>query len=231
VIALRSRVETIAESDMALYVVVILGIVTRMINLNQSLSVDEAWLANSVLTDSLHEVFYYDTWLQTSALLFLLLVCYTAMVRAWTSVLSGDRILVTGGTGFTWGDLCERLARDGHSVRALVRYTKSVRRVRSVGRPGRRRRSPGRRFTRTGRQRRRGGLPHHGSVPSGERFAEGPVGRQRQGDAESPRRLRTRRERANENPALRRRIRGSRVANPGIPPWTDGSIRSRVLGV
>lgn len=31
------------------------------------------------------------------------------------------RILVTGGTGFTGGHLCIRLAQDGHAVRALVR--------------------------------------------------------------------------------------------------------------
>ncbi len=34
---------------------------------------------------------------------------------------SARRILVTGGTGFTGGNLCRRLARDGHFVRALVR--------------------------------------------------------------------------------------------------------------
>lgn len=32
-----------------------------------------------------------------------------------------DRVLVTGTTGFTGGHLCERLARDGEMVRALVR--------------------------------------------------------------------------------------------------------------
>ena len=31
------------------------------------------------------------------------------------------QILVTGGTGFTGGHLCERLARAGYAVRALVR--------------------------------------------------------------------------------------------------------------
>jgi nucleoside-diphosphate-sugar epimerase len=32
-----------------------------------------------------------------------------------------ERILVTGATGFTGSHLCERLAREGHAVRALVR--------------------------------------------------------------------------------------------------------------
>ena len=33
-----------------------------------------------------------------------------------------ERVLVTGATGFTGGHLCERLARDGRSVRALARH-------------------------------------------------------------------------------------------------------------
>ncbi len=32
-----------------------------------------------------------------------------------------ERVLVTGATGFTGGHLCERLARDGHSIRAVAR--------------------------------------------------------------------------------------------------------------
>jgi len=32
-----------------------------------------------------------------------------------------ERVLVTGATGFTGGHLCERLSREGHQVRALVR--------------------------------------------------------------------------------------------------------------
>jgi nucleoside-diphosphate-sugar epimerase len=35
--------------------------------------------------------------------------------------MSEERILVTGATGFTGGHLCERLTREGHHVRALVR--------------------------------------------------------------------------------------------------------------
>jgi nucleoside-diphosphate-sugar epimerase len=35
--------------------------------------------------------------------------------------MSAERILVTGSTGFTGGHLCERLAKDGYAVRALVR--------------------------------------------------------------------------------------------------------------
>jgi nucleoside-diphosphate-sugar epimerase len=35
--------------------------------------------------------------------------------------MSAERILVTGGTGFTGGHLCERLAKEGDTVRALVR--------------------------------------------------------------------------------------------------------------
>jgi nucleoside-diphosphate-sugar epimerase len=35
--------------------------------------------------------------------------------------MSAERILVTGATGFTGGHLCERLAKEGYTVRALVR--------------------------------------------------------------------------------------------------------------
>jgi nucleoside-diphosphate-sugar epimerase len=35
--------------------------------------------------------------------------------------MSAERILITGATGFTGGHLCERLTRQGHRVRALVR--------------------------------------------------------------------------------------------------------------
>jgi uncharacterized protein YbjT (DUF2867 family) len=35
--------------------------------------------------------------------------------------MSAERILVTGATGFTGGHLCERLAKEGYAVRALVR--------------------------------------------------------------------------------------------------------------
>jgi nucleoside-diphosphate-sugar epimerase len=35
--------------------------------------------------------------------------------------MSSEKILVTGGTGFTGGHLCERLARTGYAVKALVR--------------------------------------------------------------------------------------------------------------
>jgi hypothetical protein len=74
---LRARIEKLLKSDMVLFALVTLGIMTRTINLHQSLFVDEAW-ANSVLTESLHEMLYYDNWLQTSPPLFLLLVRYTA---------------------------------------------------------------------------------------------------------------------------------------------------------
>jgi 4-amino-4-deoxy-L-arabinose transferase-like glycosyltransferase len=77
---LSATVEKLSKSDLVLFSLIILGITTRMINLNQSLFVDEAWVANSVLTPSLHEMFLYDNWLQTSPPLFLLLVRYTAKV-------------------------------------------------------------------------------------------------------------------------------------------------------
>ena len=44
-----------------------------------------------------------------------------------------ERVLVTGATGFTGGHLCERLIRDGHAVRALVRNPDQCSRLRDSG--------------------------------------------------------------------------------------------------
>ena len=49
------------------------GILLRARGLDRSLWQDEAWVANSVLADSLAGMFHYDAWLQTSPPLFLLL--------------------------------------------------------------------------------------------------------------------------------------------------------------
>ncbi len=47
--------------------------------------------------------------------------------------MASDRILVTGGTGFTGGHLCERLVRDGYRVRALVRCPERAHHLRRWG--------------------------------------------------------------------------------------------------
>jgi 4-amino-4-deoxy-L-arabinose transferase-like glycosyltransferase len=83
---LRARIERMSGTDWALGVVVMVGIVTRLINLDHSLFVDEAWVANSVLAPSVREMFFYDTWLQTSPPLFLVLVRYTAKVLGTSNV-------------------------------------------------------------------------------------------------------------------------------------------------
>lgn len=44
-----------------------------------------------------------------------------------------ERILVTGATGFTGGHLCERLAREGHHVRALIRDKNRCSELRRLG--------------------------------------------------------------------------------------------------
>ena len=44
-----------------------------------------------------------------------------------------ERVLVTGATGFTGGHLCERLVRDGHSVRALARHPNNCPELRRLG--------------------------------------------------------------------------------------------------
>lgn len=54
----------------------------------RSLCVAESWVANSVLASSLHDMFYYDPWLQTTPPLFLLLVRATVkMVGASNTTL------------------------------------------------------------------------------------------------------------------------------------------------
>lgn len=44
-----------------------------------------------------------------------------------------DRILITGASGFTGGHLCERLARTGHAVRAIVRDPGQCRQLEALG--------------------------------------------------------------------------------------------------
>jgi nucleoside-diphosphate-sugar epimerase len=46
---------------------------------------------------------------------------------------SSTRILVTGATGFLGGHLCERLVKEGNTVRALVRNPEKCARLRSLG--------------------------------------------------------------------------------------------------
>jgi Dolichyl-phosphate-mannose-protein mannosyltransferase len=50
------------------------GVILRVHHYGRDLSIAEAWVANSVLTTSLHDMFYYQGWLQTTPPLFLLLV-------------------------------------------------------------------------------------------------------------------------------------------------------------
>lgn len=50
------------------------GLIPRLDNFARSLWAAEAWVANSVLANSLHGMFYYEQWLQTTPPLFLLLV-------------------------------------------------------------------------------------------------------------------------------------------------------------
>ncbi len=76
---------TLSDPNTALIVLVALGIVTRAFNLSQSLFVDEAWVANSVLADSLQRMFHYD-WVPAPPPLFLLLVRYTVRIFGSSNV-------------------------------------------------------------------------------------------------------------------------------------------------
>lgn len=53
------------------------GLWLRAAYLGRSLWLDEAWVANSVLTGTLSDMFYYDRWVQTTPPLFLLVTRYT----------------------------------------------------------------------------------------------------------------------------------------------------------
>jgi len=64
----------------AFLLVFIAAAIPRLVELKRSLWAAEAWVANSILADSLNQVFYYDAWLQTTPPLFLLLA--RAVVKA-----------------------------------------------------------------------------------------------------------------------------------------------------
>ena len=53
------------------------GLLLRVHQLGRSLSIAEAWVANSATANSLHDVFYYANWLQTTPPLFLCLIRLT----------------------------------------------------------------------------------------------------------------------------------------------------------
>jgi 4-amino-4-deoxy-L-arabinose transferase-like glycosyltransferase len=61
------------DANAVLLAVVALGLATRTFNLNQSLFVDEAWVANAVLANTLRDMLHYD-WVPSPPPLFLLLV-------------------------------------------------------------------------------------------------------------------------------------------------------------
>jgi 4-amino-4-deoxy-L-arabinose transferase-like glycosyltransferase len=51
----------------------LVGAIMRLSYLDRSLWLDEAWVANSVQSPTLHEAFYYDDWLQTTPPLFVVM--------------------------------------------------------------------------------------------------------------------------------------------------------------
>lgn len=56
------------------------GLAIRVTGLSRSLWTDEVWVANSIISSSLQQLFYPETWLQTTAPLFLLLVRATSLL-------------------------------------------------------------------------------------------------------------------------------------------------------
>jgi len=66
-------------------VVFLAGLLPRLHDFSRSLWNDDSWVANSVLADTLHGMFYYDRWLQTSPPLFLILARYTVKAFGLTN--------------------------------------------------------------------------------------------------------------------------------------------------
>jgi uncharacterized membrane protein len=64
-------------SDYHIVLLLIIAVLTRILHADVSLWLDETWVANSVLSDDITGMFYYESWLQTSPPLFLLLIRLT----------------------------------------------------------------------------------------------------------------------------------------------------------
>jgi len=62
------------------------GLLLRVHQLGRSLSIAEAWVANSATANSLHDVFYYANWLQTTPPLFLCLIRLTVKLFGFSDL-------------------------------------------------------------------------------------------------------------------------------------------------
>ena len=63
---IAAKLEKLSKTNFAILFVLIIGVVSRIVHVNWSFWLDESWVANSVSSDSLSQMFYYDSWLQTS---------------------------------------------------------------------------------------------------------------------------------------------------------------------
>ena len=61
-----SLVQSSSMTLLAFASVFSVGVGLRFHDLGRSLWNDEAWVANSVLTDTLYRMFHYEAWLQTT---------------------------------------------------------------------------------------------------------------------------------------------------------------------
>ena len=68
------KTHLLSGSLLLIATVIVCSLIPRIDQDTRSLCVAESWVANSVLAGSLHDMFYYDPWLQTTPPLFLLLV-------------------------------------------------------------------------------------------------------------------------------------------------------------
>ena len=82
------KTHLLSGSLLLIAIVIACSLIPRIDQDTRSLCVAESWVANSVLAGSLHDMFYYDPWLQTTPPLFLLLVRATVkMVGASNTTL------------------------------------------------------------------------------------------------------------------------------------------------
>ena len=102
------------------------GILLRCLGLGRSLWLDEAWVANSVAARSVAGMFYYDSWLQSSPPLFLLLVReWVAAFGLTNMALRAVPLLMGLGAALSMVLLCRRILWRSYALAAWTLFVLS----------------------------------------------------------------------------------------------------------
>ena len=80
------KTRLLSGSLLLIAIVIACSLIPRIDQDTRSLCVAESWVANSVLAGSLHDMFYYDPWLQTTPPLSLLLVRATVKILGASNI-------------------------------------------------------------------------------------------------------------------------------------------------